>query len=73
MTIQRKSRATKWDKIQKTLKTANPKDIHEVYTILEQFRLTSAEDREIAMVWQNEQNILKVHGKGVYAPCQVEA
>lgn len=68
LVIQRKGRATKWDKIQKTLKTANPKDIHEVYTILERFRLDSEEECEIAQTWQREQQILKTHGKGVYAP-----
>lgn len=66
MTIQRKGRATKWDKIQTAIKPA--KSIQEVYTILEQFRLTSAEDREIARMWANEQDILKVHEKGAYAP-----
>lgn len=67
MTISRRGRLSKWDKIQKTIKNANPKTIQEVYTILEQFRLTSAEDREIAGMWQAEQNILKTHQKGVYA------
>lgn len=65
--IQRKGRATKFERIQKTLKNLNPKTIQEVYQILEQFRLTSAEDREIAGMWQREQNILKVHEKGVYS------
>jgi len=60
---------SKWDKIQKTLKNANPKDIHEVYTLLEQFRLTGAEERQIAQSWQREQEMLRVHGKGAYAPC----
>lgn len=73
LVIQRKGKATKWDKIQKTIKNANPKTIQEVYTILEQFRLTSAEDREIARMWANEQQILKSHGKGAYASSPVQA
>lgn len=65
MTISRRGRMSKWDKIQKTIKNAH--DIHEVYILLEQFRLTSAEERQIAQAWQKEQEMLSVHNKGVYA------
>ena len=70
MTISRRGRMSKWDKIMNAIKPA--KDIHEVYTILEQFRLTSVEDRDIARMWQAEQMILKEHGKGAYAPTLAE-
>lgn len=65
MTISRRGRLSKWDRIMNAIKPA--KNIQEVYSILEQFRLTSEEDRQIARMWQDEQNILKSHGKGAYA------
>ena len=61
---------SKWDKIMNAIKPA--RTIQEVYMILEQFRLTSAEDRQIARMWQAEQQILKAHEKGAFAPCPVE-
>lgn len=64
MVIQRKGRATKWDKIQNAIK--NAKNIQDCYIILEQFRLTSAEERQIAQTWQREQEMLFIHQKGVY-------
>lgn len=69
--INRKGRMSKWDKIQQAIKQA--KTINEVYLILEQFRLTSAEERQIAQMWAREQEMLRAHGKGAFAapaiPC----
>lgn len=56
---------SKWDKIQNALK--NAQSINQVYEILEQFRLTSSEECQIAQTWAREQAMLKDHGMGVFA------
>jgi hypothetical protein len=48
--IQRKGRATKWQKIQKNLERATA--ISEAYLILEPFNLTNEETCRIAQQWQ---------------------
>jgi hypothetical protein len=55
MTINRKGRLTKWDQIQTALKNAC--NINQVYDILEQFRLTNAENCQIAQSWVREQRV----------------
>lgn len=72
MTISRKGKMPKLQKINEATKKAQ--NLDQLYLILEQFRLTNAEEWRIVESWKKEQMILKVHGKGAFtAPSQVVA
>lgn len=65
MVIQRKGKATKWQKIQNAIKDCT--EIKEVYERLDcsAFKLTFEEMRNIAQNWQTEKTILARHGIGI--------
>jgi len=65
MTISRKGKLSKFDKINETIK--NAQNINEVYLLLERFNLTSAEERKIAQDWARIEEMKADHGVGVYA------
>jgi len=50
-------------------------NIDDVYRILDEgrFNLTSSEESKYVNDWKTIQSMLKVHGKGAYAPEQVVA
>jgi hypothetical protein len=69
MTICRKGRKPKLNKIMEETKKA--RSFEELDLILEKFRLTNAEEWQITESWKKEQMILKVHGKGAFAPAPI--
>lgn len=70
--IQRKGRASKFQKIQTALEKA--KSMSDVYRILDEgkFNLSNEEERQIARKWQILQEMLADYEKGVYAPSTQE-
>ena len=71
MTIARKGRMSKFDKINETIKNAH--DIKEVYHLLERFNLTSPEEIKIAQDWARIEEMKADHGVGVYASASCQA
>ena len=64
----KRGRSANDTKIRNAIKNAKSTD--EVHSILEngRFNLTPAQEWKVVQEWKKDQERLRVHGKGVYAP-----